>query len=88
MHWIKATAPNGKDNWINLDRVANILPGDDGGSILFLDALAVAPDGKTRYLTTAATEAPEDLLSMMPFDPSAAPKKPVAPKPTAKKRSK
>lgn len=64
MHWIKATAPNGRPNYINMAAVANILPGDDGGSIVFMAAIAATPDGKIRYLTTATTESPEELLAM------------------------
>ena len=69
MHWIKATAPNGRPNYINMAAVANILPGEDGGSIVFMAAIAATPDGKIRYLTTATTESPEELLAMGQYRP-------------------
>ena len=69
MHWIKATAPNGRENYINMSAVANILPGEDGGSIVFMSAIAATVDGKIRYLTTATTESPEELLAMSQYRP-------------------
>lgn len=66
MHWIKATAPNGSASYINLAEVANILPGNDGGSIVFMSAIATTPNDKIRYLTTATIESPEELLAMAP----------------------
>jgi hypothetical protein len=76
MQWVKATAPNGRENWINLDLVPNILESDDGGSIIFMGAITTidvkSVDGKSaqrpQYLTTATKESPTQLLSLPRFD--------------------
>lgn len=88
MHWVRTTAPNGRENWINLASAINILESDEGGSIVFFPSIAGGESGQTRYLTTAAKEHPEELLSIMPFDPSAAPVKDAPPvTPVSKKKT-
>ena len=76
MHWVKATAPNGRENWINLAVVANIMSSDDGGSIVFMQALTSItatdnsgkPVSRPQYLTSATKESPAELLSMPKFE--------------------
>lgn len=68
-HWVKATSPQGKPLFINLDQMVNIMPDDDGGSLIFMAAMgtAVIPgDSKiaVRYLTTSCREAPDTLFSL------------------------
>lgn len=78
MHWIKATTPDGREQYLNLANVFSMLS-DGKSTMIFVGPLAVDSTGAMRYSTTATKETPEELLAMAPVVPGTASSKPDRP---------
>jgi hypothetical protein len=67
MHWIKATAPDGKASYLNLDAIPHMLEGTVDGqpaTIVFFGGVGAKIDGSPLYATTAVMETIAELLAL------------------------
>ena len=63
MHWVKATTPDGRVQYVNLAAIPTILPAPEG-AVVFLGGVGAKVDGTALYATTTTKETPEQLLAL------------------------
>jgi hypothetical protein len=67
MHWVKATAPDGRPQYVNLASATSMMPVGDG-TMIFLGGIAAVKDAsgadRFQFALTSTRETPDELFAL------------------------
>lgn len=100
MHWVRATAPDGRPQYVNLASATSMMPSNDG-TVIFLGGICALKDAKGadrfQFALTSTRETPDQLFALprilvneapaIPLDPPADIVPPKPPKPAKKAKA-